>query len=487
MLFGLAVASLQLGPFQHPEVANAYQKVFASSQSWQNSYAYYSLKDYAYIRGQVNWPTRSMSGAPAFTSYKTMPWLAANTITGGSNTGDDMNTTGNVAGGRYEDGGSWGAGWAYPWALGSWTVAGGGAGFSGNAPLSGFTQMVSCNNLIGGGAPVIWGSGSADFSDQAYNGGLFARNGWTSTAPSSYYLFSNGTTFFRNTFDISAADFRDLTIGAGSQITFYAQADDWMQVYVNGVLIANASSHPSNTSSSAAVTFSPWLLHDISGGPNVIAIQVADKAVWGLSSGNSRGSGLCYNLTGELNPAPPPPPPAATLQPSVTSNVGIIPGATGTCATSPCMLAGQSYTFTPHVNNISGILSNPYSLTFTSTLGSGSWPGLPGLPGGSGANAPSNVTVTAPTVASPSVCFRAQVNPTGLDGSAGNPFSVCYPVYVPPLPPPLPPVNCIIAPGTYIGECVVMNGQLYINPPMFFDNLFTINKTQSLGERPPLY
>lgn len=294
--------------------------VVTNSDPAHNKAAYYSLKNYGYIRGQTSWPQRWDGCVSAKNDtfnpviYKTFPWLPQNnngTPTSGSPSSYDGNTitrSGDCHD-RYVDGGGSSGGWANPTALGYWAYPSG-AGFSGSA-YSGFSSIMSCNNgytVHGGNAPVIWGSSGVDYNDQAYGwGGLMAQNGWSSTvqaSPNNFLAYSNGTTFFQNSFTLTTAQYN--AISAGSTVGFYGVADDWMRVYLNGYLIGTTpydySGYPINQTIPASYFKDP-----AGGTPNRLAIQVSDKIVWTRSdTSTNRGSGVCYNMTVDMPVAPPP-------------------------------------------------------------------------------------------------------------------------------------------------------------------------------------
>ena len=400
----ITVGSLQLGNLTTPETAHAATlTTLASSNLGENNAVHVALRDYRGLGvGNTNWPTRSPNCPPNSTGYKTVPWQPSDIYTGHSDTGDNFVASGNCAD-RYVDAGSSSGAWASPGLWGGWTGGSGSGGFG--SSYTGASANLSCN-LTGGTVPVIWGSPSKDYGDQASGpGGLMGQNNY-STTPGPNGLFSNGTSFFRNNFYV--ADLSTL-----SNINMYFQADDWMKVYLNGNPIITTTW----TSSGGFYSIPSWAFV---AGNNILAIQVADKGIWAASDNSgTRGSGICYNVTADVSsPAPPPPPP------DVCNNIA------GAQASIPV-----------------GMISN----------------------GSGGCIFPD----VCPNIAG----NQASVPPGMIIDVLGN----CA---IPP-PPPLAAVSC----GTSdpVGECVVMNGQLYINPPKFFDNTFGLNKTQSQGERPPLY
>ena len=428
----IAAGSLLLGNLPKPETAHAAStKILATSDFAQNSTRHYTLKEYRSLLGPgaVDWPTRAQGCvSSSVTPYKTTPWQASNGATGGFFAGNYFLDSGNCAN-RYVDGGNPNGAWAYPWSAGGWAYGYGAlAGFG--WPSSGWSANV-CGGFVDGGVPMIWGAGGPDFGDQAYGwDGLLPQNGWASAVNGGYSLYSNGTTLYRNTFYIDPADYAGI-----SNVRLSFQADDWMRVYLNGNEIITTTW----TSSGVSGGIQSWMLNP---GNNILAIQVADKAIWNPADpGYARGSGLCYNLAADFTPPPPPPPPV-----SVCPN---LPG---------------FYSSVPVGYFLSGGICIP---DLCPNISGGQNP----IPAGDFINGAGNCV--------PDLCLNISGGqnpiPPGMqpDGLGNCVF------------PALPAVICTTTDS--IGECVVMNGLLYINPPKFFDNTFGVNMTQSQGERPPLY
>lgn len=423
----IAAGSLLLGNLPKPETAHAASTVkLATSDFAQNSTRHFTLKEYRSVLGPgaVDWPTRAQGcAASGVTPYKTTPWQAANNATGGWFAGNYFLDSGNCAN-RYVDGGNPNGAWAYPWSAGGWAYGYGGlAGFG--WPSSGWSANV-CGGFVDGGVPMIWGAGGPDWGDQAYGwDGLLPQNGWGSAVNGGYSLYSNGTTLYRNTFYIDPNDYAGI-----SNVRLSFQADDWMRVYLNGNPIITTTW----TSSGVSGGIQPWMLNP---GNNILAIQVADKAIWNPADpGFGRGSGLCYNLAADFTPPPPP-----DVCPNLAGNQASIPP-------GYFMLGGNCV---PDV--------------------------CPNIAGGQASIPPGYFMVGANCV--PDAC------PNIAGGQASIPIGMVLDLGGNCVPQPLPPVVCTTS--DTIGECVVMNGQLYINPPKFFDNTFGLNLTQSQGERPPLY
>lgn len=230
-----------------------------------------ALKDYYGYRSVNGWP----SGAACGRAYMSAPWLAnSNNIATGGNCNVDQTDGGGSGFGVWMPA-SWFAGWALP--------GGSPSGF-GSASIYPNPSTFDCSAIPGGSAAFIWGAGGPDTSDQAYGaGGLMVVNKGSSSG-GGYHLYSNGTTLFRATFNISASDW-----AKPGSINLYSVADDWFNLYVNGTLVRQTinSKDPINDD------LRPYL-HI---GQNVMAMQVSDKAVWKLTdSAGSRQSGICYNL-----------------------------------------------------------------------------------------------------------------------------------------------------------------------------------------------
>lgn len=241
---------------------------------------HYSLKQYWNMRGQADWP---QGCSPTRDKY--MPWLAANgqvpseyvgsgTLTDGNN----ISTDGNCVN-RYSDGGdTYRNGWLDN---NGWADPGGSAGFPGVA-TDGPRSTVSCSGVTG--TPRwIWSSSSPDLNNQQYYGAYTVSDG------SGYGLYSNGTTLFRQNFTITQTQMDQ--INAGKQVVFYAVADDWLHLYVNGTSI------PPTKISKQSVMSQPLIKSLLHSGSNTIAFQVSDKGVWTNSDNStSRQSGICYSL-----------------------------------------------------------------------------------------------------------------------------------------------------------------------------------------------
>lgn len=229
-----------------------------------------SLKNYYGYRTIAGWPSGSACGR----SYMSAPWLPdSNSITAGGNCNVDST-----------DGGGSGSGvWMPANQFAGWALMSGTPGF-GSASVYPVSSTIGCNAIPGGSAAFIWGAGGPDISDQAYGpGGLMVVNKGSSSG-GGYHMYSNGTTLFRATFNISTTDW-----AKPGSINLYSVADDWFDLYVNGVLVGRTI----NSKDSINDDLRPYL-HT---GTNVIAMQVSDKAVWGISDNStSRQSGICYNL-----------------------------------------------------------------------------------------------------------------------------------------------------------------------------------------------
>lgn len=427
----LVVSALQLGNFPIPAApaAAASTIVLASSDYAQNWSAYYSLAEYRSLLGpgSVNWPQRSEGCLPGTTSYKTLPWFADNNgVPGYSDPGNTFNTSG-TCDNRYLDGGtstyttpgaSPGA-WAYPSALGGWASGASNAGFS-QVTSRGFTNNFSCDGLYGGRAPMIWGSPGPDTADQASGpGGLFQQNNYPSYVSGGYGLYSNGTTFFRNTFTLPA------TYPILTNIKLYFQADDWMNVYLNGTPLF--STIATSTSQSGVIPLTSLYPPPAT---NLLSIQVADKAIWKTSdTGADRGSGLCYSMTADVLPP-------YRITPELTNAVAgprphLEPGLGPNCsfnAIATNYAGTQTGEFTMSVAKSGGGAMNYASLTDPLSGGppgpSVSWGPLPSL--SSTLNRTFCVQIDGsmpefPTIQQ--VCFTNTIDPGNWDGTNLSPTS----------------------------------------------------------------
>jgi hypothetical protein len=296
---------------RHAAAATTYD-VIANSKTANNRAIHFRLSDYWYMRSQTNWPIRTScaSGIDRPWDYKFMPWLANNRLPSTSGVigsgspsyydGNTINTNGDCRS-RYTDGGGYGNGdgtaWLDPYALSGWAMPGGGSGL-GNTYVS--YSTVSCNGLTGGSAPMIWGASGPDYGDQAYgpSGLLSLRDGRTTYMSNGFGLYSNGTSIIRNDFNISGPQYSE--IQSTGSVSFYAIADDWIRVFINGTQVVSTT----YTKQPVASIPSSYFVQ----GQNVIAIQVIDKANWTTRDNpSSRQSGVCYNLAVANNTPPPPP------------------------------------------------------------------------------------------------------------------------------------------------------------------------------------
>lgn len=316
-LFGIAFVvaiAMSIGAgFNGRHAAAITYDVIANSKTANNRAIHFRLSDYWYMRSNTNWPIRTScaSGIDRPWDYKFMPWLANNVLPSragvvGSGSpsyydGNTIDTNGNCRS-RYTDGGGYGVNgngtaWLDPYALSGWAMPGRGSGMGGTYVSY---STVSCNNLTGGSTPMIWGASGPDYGDQAYgpNGLLSKRDGKTMYMANGFGLYSNGTSIIRNDFTISPSQYSE--IQSTGSVNFYAIADDWIQVYINGYLVGGTTYTKQPIRSIPSSYFVQ--------GPNVIAIQVIDKANWTTRDNpSSRQSGVCYNLAIPNNTPPPPP------------------------------------------------------------------------------------------------------------------------------------------------------------------------------------
>ncbi|MEO6761695.1 MAG: hypothetical protein ABI220_04990 [Candidatus Saccharimonadales bacterium] len=274
--------------------------LLTSSGASTNMSKYWSLKSYANDMDSYYNTYSSNCAANGGHNDASIPWLPAqNSATTGTSftyDGNDMSRRGDCKA-RYTDGGSDTPAWLSS-AWSSWTAIGSSAGYSSASVFVPQSRTASCNALYGntGTTPMIFGDSSYDFNDQAYGaGGIFASKS-PEQAPntsSNVYLYGNGTSLIRNTFNISAADYAKIQAGAPTK--FYAVADDWLALYINGSFVSSTGS----TGDSIASTVVNSYLRQ---GQNTIAIQVVDKAYWGtVPPSYGVSSGVCYNLAVTIN------------------------------------------------------------------------------------------------------------------------------------------------------------------------------------------
>lgn len=165
------------------------------------------------------------------------------------------------------------------------------------------TVMNGCFNgsLPGGNAAAIWGAAGPDTSDQFYASGpigtipgfangLYYDN-YPGGIPQATKLFSNGVTLVRDSFNLNATDMIRLNQGSTS-LFMQAYADDWLQVYLNGVAVGAYTTTTASRMSLDLTAVKGLLVP----GQNWIGVMAADKAVFDAADPGGRGAGVCYNL-----------------------------------------------------------------------------------------------------------------------------------------------------------------------------------------------
>lgn len=325
-LITLVFGMVQVVPIQTVSAAaHNGPTVVLTSAAAENKAYWVDLRSYPYDDANLvtPWPKRAENCTAATgKTYKTMPWLGdAGEINGYG--GNLMLASGNCTD-RYWDGGTGAAPgpWIAPGAYGGWankgtstlgnatTIWDGGTRSNAAYPCT-VADYGTCTGHFSD-APQIWGMdhryGRYEAVDQykdLYD--RFARLGGTATyggAVNGFYLFSSGTTLFRNEFTMTAGE-----IALTDHLTLNLKADDFVRVYLNGVAIA--------TGTGSATSANNNILTDIDGASvrsllsstetNVLAIQVSDKAKWStVQPGNiytrdSNAVGLWYNASFVLN------------------------------------------------------------------------------------------------------------------------------------------------------------------------------------------
>jgi hypothetical protein len=288
-------------PYLQPQKAHAapLNEIWGTSSDTANiQMRWYSLRGYGSIKSSVNWPQRTDGCAvsPTGVLNKILPW---HPNISGISTGDYINEAGDCLN-RTRDAGTtldMGA-WLRGNGLGGWTANGSvAAGWYTPAPASPAElgpKLDPCTTLIPGGVAGLWGT--YDDSDQFYATGSIGSTGGTTAGlyyqayPSGVQtvdrMYSHGVTLLRHTLNLSAGQVANIQ-SPGAAFTFEGIGDDWMRVWVNGVL-SDTSTYTLgkvtlNVPESAFVV-----------GQNVISIQVADKIR--MNTNESRDAGVCYAM-----------------------------------------------------------------------------------------------------------------------------------------------------------------------------------------------
>jgi hypothetical protein len=288
--------------------------------------------------GKSWWPKRSEGCASIpTTKFKTLPWLGQNYgIASYTFMGNEFKISGDC-GTRYTDGGSTNGAWLPADIYGGWATAGSNVSWTTNATSNSVESDVSAysaklqqavttddptNNLPDS---QIWGKANMDLTDHSIP--MFTRNGFADYTPSNnYYLYSSGTTLFRNTFTLTDAQITSL-----ESVNLYAVSDDWLNIFVDGVAIASAQTNNSENLIKINLANNPTIkdvIQAVGAGEHVIAIQVNDKARWfqgpSGTGTSSNKAGLSYKM--ELNlSTDSTPPPTPNLSCSVNPHQGLAP------------------------------------------------------------------------------------------------------------------------------------------------------------------
>lgn len=299
-----------------PTPAHAAKEYKAYSKADQVKALYLKLENYPHPasptgpnNSYVNWPLRSQ-GCPAAdrgtTLYKSVPWMALISFVRGYDyygvgnqdyyRGDNLTLSGNCRD-RFNDAGpgSYGVNSANPGVWVSTTAYLNWAGNQGVGPSWSNAILNDANNSrltpdqVPPGADPLWGMKGNDNTQKDQI--LFPRNGVTSYTPTSFRLYSNGSTLFRHEFTLTQEDIDKINLSTAS-VEIDIKADDWYKVYINGT----AQLETIITSERKDMKFSNKNAFVV--GKNVLAVQVIDKAVWYQNpiTEFNRASGLAYAL-----------------------------------------------------------------------------------------------------------------------------------------------------------------------------------------------
>ncbi len=278
----------------------------ADSTPANNTAEHYTLLEYRALAGDISWPLRT-DCRPPFGSplYKTLPWLPGDTSAGIN--GNNFTASGSCSEGNgdydYHSEGGWASGaWLEPYVLG-WADDGVNVTLPGPPYTTTNNTSVLCNGQLpcssklnscstsGINAPILWANRNQDDTD--YSNAMFAANGLNvvdedgDIVRNPDRLESHGVSIFRNNFNLTQTQ---LTAINAATFRLEAVADDWLRMYINGILVTE------QTDSAVGITIDDIPANVKSAlrvGQNNIAFQIIDKASWDEVA---RGAGFCYAL-----------------------------------------------------------------------------------------------------------------------------------------------------------------------------------------------
>lgn len=307
LLFFTAYSLLTIGFTQVALSTKAHAATLASSSDPGIKSLYIKMSEYP--TNGSNWPSRyndGCTGSPAY-PLKVFPWLGQyqdEDINDGDplGTGNYIDEVGNCSN-KYLDGGtnttpmytSIPGPWISPVALGGWANGGGGGW---GAPVD--TQAGVCptdsdvvvRTFGDDDVKHIWGQCDIDMAkqDELLHDRIKPPYAFNNDGR---HLYSNGTTLFYQTFNVTPEQYSSLVNGS-YQLDFITQADDWFAVYINGVFLGGSG----ETATQSLLT--KMDASQIKVGINSLAVQVIDKAVWVDDSDTGahqwRDAGIAFQL-----------------------------------------------------------------------------------------------------------------------------------------------------------------------------------------------
>jgi len=314
----ITILTLSTGALNPPIVfanSTSTEKIVIDNTSTNNKIYYINYSDYPGLGTNLKdqnsggswWPLRSQGCTASNTTvFKTLPWLPDNSgVDGFSYTGNNFKYSGNCSQ-RYTDGGNLNGAWLPGDAYGGW--ANNGSLNWGQAPIITSSNDIYSQKLADITTGIadpnnnypdsqIWGQFSPYPNGHSVK--MFKANGYTNyTISNSYDIYSSGTTLFRNEFTLTEEQLENI-----DTINLYAVADDWLNIYVNGVRIVEAQTNNSENLLKIELMANNAIktaLKAAGAGNHVIAIQVNDKARWsnsGVTASNK--AGLSYKM--EIN------------------------------------------------------------------------------------------------------------------------------------------------------------------------------------------
>ena len=328
-IVAVAILFVSVGAVLMPTSAHASRNYIDYSNTSTVRVIYIPVEKYP--KTYSDWPLRTEGciasaikpvGSPS-TVYKSVPWMPqVYPGSGASYDGNTFDISGDCAN-RYVDAGP--GSWIFTTAYSGWTKIGTNTT---SAPWKQALEKDTAGSIhmspgqIPANSQAIWGAAVND--NQPKDTMLFQQNGFTSYSAGEYELYGNGSTLFRQEFELTQAEVNQLN-QPNSSAKLDIIADDWYIAYVNGVKQIESKT----TSVRGFVEMDTAKKAAFVVGTNVLAIQVVDKMAW-LNDVRSfnRESGLAYAFFIETDDI------TYNLQPTITGDLPVSEGS-GTVGLTP--------------------------------------------------------------------------------------------------------------------------------------------------------